>query len=165
MDGQDMLPKQARYQLRYPRLWNCFVCGLSCGLGRFSTSGFVEIVPASGSVPAGCGGEVLSSWMGKICSQKNCARLCSGGPGRSLTLCTEFQTGGCSPLFYRNILQSQGEPFRTLQRLLPFLRLRRGPGRAPAERNAVYPTTLFRQTLTPAAAMANTNQKMHMTRG
>ena len=36
----------------------------------------------------------------------------------------------CPSLFYRNILQSQGEPF---QQLLPRLRLRRSPGRAPAE--------------------------------
>ena len=63
------LPKQARYQLRYTRLWNCFICGLSCGLGRFLTNGFAEMVPAYGSVPASCGVAVLSSWMGGICSQ------------------------------------------------------------------------------------------------
>ena len=64
-----LLPKQARYQLRYTRLWNCFICGLSCGLGRFLTSGFAEMVPASGSVPAGCGVGLFSSWMGPVCSQ------------------------------------------------------------------------------------------------
>ena len=63
------LPKQARYQLRYTRLWNCFICGLSCGLGRFLTNGSDELVPASGSVPAGCGVVVLSSWMGGVFSQ------------------------------------------------------------------------------------------------
>ena len=63
------LPKQARYQLRYTRLWNCFICGLSCGLGRFLTTGFTEMVPASGSVPAGCGGWLFPSWTGGICSQ------------------------------------------------------------------------------------------------
>ena len=63
------LPKQARYQLRYTRLWNCFICGLSCGLGRFLTNGFAELVPASGSVPAGCGGGLFPSWMGGIRSQ------------------------------------------------------------------------------------------------
>lgn len=64
-----LLPKQARYQLRYTRLWNCFICGLSCGLGRFLTNGFAEMVPASGSVPAGCGVGPFPSWMGGICSQ------------------------------------------------------------------------------------------------
>ena len=64
-----LLPKQARYQLRYTRIWNCVICGLSCGLGHFLTNGFAEMVPASGSVPAGCGVAVLSSWMGVICSQ------------------------------------------------------------------------------------------------
>jgi hypothetical protein len=48
MDGRDMLPKQARYQLRYTRLWICFICGLSCGLGRFLTSGFAELVFLTG---------------------------------------------------------------------------------------------------------------------
>ena len=33
------------------------------------TNGFAELVPASGSVPAGCGVGLLSSWMGGICSQ------------------------------------------------------------------------------------------------
>ena len=61
--------KQARYQLRYTRLWNCFICGLTCGLGRFLTNNIAELVPASGSVPAGCGVVVLSSWMGGICAQ------------------------------------------------------------------------------------------------
>ena len=63
------LPKQARYQLRYTRLWNCVICGLLCGLGRFLTNGFAEMVPASGSVPAGCGIGPFPSWMGGICSQ------------------------------------------------------------------------------------------------
>ena len=63
------LPKQARYQLRYTRLWNCFICGLSCGLGRFLTNDFTELVPASGSVPAGCGVGLFPSWMGGIRSQ------------------------------------------------------------------------------------------------
>ena len=63
------LPKQARYQLRYTRIWNCFICGLSCGLGRFLTSDFAEMLPASGSVPAGCGVGLFPSWMGGICSQ------------------------------------------------------------------------------------------------
>ena len=69
MDGREMLPKQARYQLRYTRIWNCFICGLSCGLGRFLTNNFAELVPASGSVPAGCGIGLFPSWMGGICSQ------------------------------------------------------------------------------------------------
>ena len=64
-----ILPKQARYQLRYTRLWNCFICGLSCGLGHFLTSGFAKLVPASGSVPAGCGVGPFPSWMGGVCSQ------------------------------------------------------------------------------------------------
>ena len=50
-----ILPKQARYQLRYTRLWNCVICGLTCGLGRFLAIGFAELVPASDSAPAGCG--------------------------------------------------------------------------------------------------------------
>ena len=64
-----ILPKQARYQLRYTRLWNCFICGLSCGLGRFLTTGFAKLVPTSGSVPAGCEVGSFPSWMGGICSQ------------------------------------------------------------------------------------------------
>ena len=64
-----LLPKQARYQLRYTRIWNCFICGLSCGLGRFLTNGFAELVPASGSVPAGCGVGLFPSWMGPVFSQ------------------------------------------------------------------------------------------------
>ena len=71
------LPKQARYQLRYTRLWNCFICGLSCGLGRFLTNGFAEMVPASGSVPAGCGVGLFPSWMGGICSQSKRAINCA----------------------------------------------------------------------------------------
>ncbi len=63
------LPKQARYQLRYTRLWNCFICGLSCGLSRFLTNGFAEIVPASGGVPAVCEVGLFPSWMGGIRSQ------------------------------------------------------------------------------------------------
>ena len=91
MDGRGILPKQARYQLRYTRLWNCFICGLSCGLGRFLTSGFAELVPASGSVPAGCGVGLFSSWMGPVCSQSRRATNCAtpgyevvGWPGRIL---------------------------------------------------------------------------------
>ena len=72
-----ILPKQARYQLRYTRLWNCFICGLSCGLGRLLTNGFAELVPASGSVPAGCGIGPFPSWMGGICSQSRRATNCA----------------------------------------------------------------------------------------
>ena len=72
-----IFPKQARYQLRYTRLWNCFICGLSCGLGRFLTIGFAEMVPASGSVPAGCGVGLFPSWMGGICSQSRRATNCA----------------------------------------------------------------------------------------
>ena len=64
-----LLPKQARYQLRYTRLWNCFICGLSCGLSRFLTNGFAEIVPASDGVPAVCEVGLFPSWMGGIRSQ------------------------------------------------------------------------------------------------
>ena len=67
--GSDPLPKQARYQLRYTRLWNCFICGLSCGLSRFLTNGFAEIVPASDGVPAVCEVGLFPSWMGGIRSQ------------------------------------------------------------------------------------------------
>ena len=77
------LPKQARYQLRYTRLWNCFICGLLCGLGRFLTNGFAEMVPASGSVPAGCGVGLFSSWMGPVCSQSRRATNCAT-PGYSV---------------------------------------------------------------------------------
>ena len=79
------LPKQARYQLRYTRLWNCFICGLSCGLGRFLTTGFAEMVPASGSVSAGCGVGLFPSWMGGIRSQITCATNCAT-PGYSVFL-------------------------------------------------------------------------------
>ena len=72
-----ILPKQARYQLRYTRLWNCFICGLSCGLGRFLTNNFVELVPASGSVPAGCGLRLFPSWMRPACSQSKRATNCA----------------------------------------------------------------------------------------
>ena len=80
-----LLPKQARYQLRYTRLWNCFICGLSCGLGRFLTTGFAEMVPASGSVSAGCGVGLFPSWMGGIRSQITCATNCAT-PGYSVFL-------------------------------------------------------------------------------
>lgn len=69
MDESSIHPKQARYQLRYTRLWNCFICGLSCGLSRFLTNGFAEIVPASGGVPAVCEVGLFPSWMGGIRSQ------------------------------------------------------------------------------------------------
>ena len=72
-----ILPKQARYQLRYTRLWNCVICGLTCGLGRFLAIGFAELVPASGSVPAGCGVGLFSSWMGPVCSQSKRATNCA----------------------------------------------------------------------------------------
>ena len=75
-----ILPKQARYQLRYTRLWNCFICGLTCGLGRFLTNVFAELVPASGSVPVGCGGGLFPSWMGGISSQTTRATNCAN-PG------------------------------------------------------------------------------------
>jgi len=71
MDEARALPKQARYQLRYTRLWNCFICGLTCGHGHFLTTSFSKILPASGSVPAGCGVGLFSSWMGEVRSQKN----------------------------------------------------------------------------------------------
>ncbi len=76
-DTATALPKQARYQLRYTRLWNCFICGLSCGLGRFLTNNFVELVPASGSVPAGCGLRLFPSWMRPACSQSKRATNCA----------------------------------------------------------------------------------------
>ena len=84
-DTATALPKQARYQLRYTRLWNCFICGLSCGLGRFLTNDFTELVPASGSVPAGCGVGLFPSWMGGICSQSKRATNCAT-PGYSVFL-------------------------------------------------------------------------------
>ena len=71
MDESSILPKQARYQLRYTRIWNCFICGLSCGLGRFLTSGISKIIPASGSVPAGCGLRLFPSWMRPARSQRD----------------------------------------------------------------------------------------------
>ena len=80
-----LLPKQARYQLRYTRLWNCFICGLSCGLGRFLTTGFAEMVPASGSVSAGYVVGLFPSWMGGIRSQITCATNCAT-PGYSVFL-------------------------------------------------------------------------------
>ncbi len=49
--------------------WNCFICGLSCGLSRFLTNGFAEIVPASDGVPAVCEVGLFPSWMGGIRSQ------------------------------------------------------------------------------------------------
>ncbi len=49
------------------------------------TNGFAELVPASGSVPAGCGVGLLSSWMGGICSQITCATNCAT-PGYSVFL-------------------------------------------------------------------------------
>ena len=84
-----LLPKQARYQLRYTRIWNCFIYGLSCGLGRFLTSGFAELVPASGSVPAGCGVGLFPSWMGGICSQSKRATNCAT-PGYGIVLSVVF---------------------------------------------------------------------------
>ena len=71
------LPKQARYQLRYTRLWNCFICGLSCGLGHFLTNGFAEMVHASGSVSACYWVGLFPSWMGGICSQSRHATNCA----------------------------------------------------------------------------------------
>ena len=68
-DTATALPNHVRYQLRYTRLWNCFICGLSCGLSRFLTNGFAEIVPASGGVPAVCEVGLFPSWMGGIRSQ------------------------------------------------------------------------------------------------
>ena len=85
MDENRALPNHAFYQLNYTRIWNCFICGLLCGLGRFLTSGLVELVPASGSVPAGCGIAVLSSWMGGAGSQITCATNCAT-PGYSVFL-------------------------------------------------------------------------------
>ena len=115
-----LLPKQARYQLRYTRLWICFICGLSCGLGRFLTIGFAEMVPASGSVPAGCGVGLFPSWMGGICSQSRRATNCAtpgyevvGWPGRILPKITqgahgENQLVSVRPfLFYPVFLVSQ----------------------------------------------------------
>ena len=89
-----ILPKQARYQLRYTRLWNCFICGLTCGLGRFLTNTFVELVPASDSVPAGCGVGLFPSWMGPACSQ-----MCVGTFNRhSTALFGPFLCSGSSSL-------------------------------------------------------------------
>ena len=44
-------------------------CGQTGGQGHFLTSGISKMVPASGSVPAGCGVGLFPSWMGGICSQ------------------------------------------------------------------------------------------------
>ena len=41
------------------------------------TNGFAELVPASGSVPAGCGVGHFPSWMGGICSQSRRATNCA----------------------------------------------------------------------------------------
>lgn len=71
-----------------------------------------------------------------------------------------------APLYFTEISSKVKEnPFGHFSGFFPVSGFAGAHPGAPAERNAVYPTTLFRQTLTPAAAMANTNQKMHMTRG
>ena len=41
------------------------------------TNGFAELVPASGSVPAGCGVWLFSSWMVPVCSQSKRATNCA----------------------------------------------------------------------------------------
>ena len=84
-----MLPNHAFYQLNYTRIWNCFICGLSCGLGRFLTNGFAEMVPASGSVPAGCEVGLFSSWMGPVFSQSRRATNCAT-PGYGIVLSVVF---------------------------------------------------------------------------
>ncbi len=60
-------------------------CGQTCGLGRFLTISFVEMVPASGSVSAGCGVGLFSSWMGPVCTQSKRATNCAT-PGYSVFL-------------------------------------------------------------------------------
>ena len=60
--------------------YGIFNCGLTCGLGRFLTNGFAEMVPASGSVPAGCLVAVLLSWMGGICTPSKRATNCATPP-------------------------------------------------------------------------------------
>ena len=41
------------------------------------TNDFAEMVPDSGSVPAGCGVWLFSSWMVPVCSQITCATNCA----------------------------------------------------------------------------------------
>jgi len=41
------------------------------------TNNFVELVPASGSVPAGCGLRLFPSWMRPACSQSKRATNCA----------------------------------------------------------------------------------------
>ena len=73
-------------------------CGQTCGQRRFLTNGFAELVPASGSVPAGCGLRLFPSWMGGICSQSRRATNCAtpgyevvGWPGRILPKQARYQ--------------------------------------------------------------------------
>ena len=52
-------------------------CGQTCGQRRFLTNSFAEMVPASGSVPAGCGVGLFPSRMDGICSQSKRATNCA----------------------------------------------------------------------------------------
>ena len=52
-------------------------CGLICGQRRLLTSAPAKDVPASGSVPAGCGILVFPSWMMPARSQITCATNCA----------------------------------------------------------------------------------------
>ena len=89
-------PRMAARHSQSRRATNCatpgygiFNCGLTCGLGRFLTNGFAEMVPASGSVPAGCGVGLFPSWMGGICSQSKRATNCAT-PGYGIVLSVVF---------------------------------------------------------------------------
>ena len=63
-------PKASALPTALHPVMELFICGLTCGHGHFLTTSFSKILPASGSVPAGCGVGLFPSWMGKVCSPK-----------------------------------------------------------------------------------------------
>lgn len=130
------------------------VCGRRCGQARFCGSFSTDRFPPRATVSRTSGISLSGKWMSHLSSQT--LRVAEGW----------LKIVPALP-FYRNIPQSQGRTFRRCP-VSPPPALSNPAGtrkRDPAGILQAQTADLRRQTLTPAAAMANTNQKIHITLG
>ena len=146
IDGA-MLPKQARYQLRYTRLLSCLI-----RLGVFTQTRRDKSFATPGDLRA-ASGRTLPAY---------CTVFSSGAQGGNETFSTRDHPQA------RDV--RSGRDGRIL-RIAPFCQVScaenadRGDRPFPQGLAQAASSVSWRQTFTPAMAKAKTNQKMHMTRG
>ena len=142
-----MLPKQARYQLRYTRLLSCLI-----RLGVFTQTRRDNSFATPGDLRA-ASGRTLPAY---------CTVFSSGAQGGNETFSTRDHPQA------RDV--RSGRDGRIL-RIAPFCQVScaenadRGDRPFPQGLAQAASSASWRQTFTPAMAKAKTNQKMHMTRG